>query len=214
MLRYQFAYPETDTYREVQDFARFIYGERHGITNDPRPRLFVALERDGQIVGCFGLYGRKGSEDRLFSETWLNQTQRATLAALCIGELTSLCEFGTRCVDRSALRGTGVSVTDVSVILTAHLVCAAQRNGFRHALFTGNRTTEKITDRVGIHVNQLGNPDFSLKDDAFMEEWASMFKPTNICCHFSIAQCYAAAFATLRGFDDVLQPIRPDVAVA
>ena len=183
MVEIDVAYPGEPIYPAICRFAQDIYLTEHGAYIDPSPDLFAYALFENCLVGCLGLSCAKGRTLLLF-ETYVPSAY-VRLSGSSHPDRKELAEIGTRVVELPS--AATVRSIDVSVALTAALLCDAYRLGIRYVGFTTTKLVRHITEPLGFTLVNLGEPDLSGKDSAFRLNWQNFFRVPQMCAGFCIS---------------------------
>jgi len=197
MIRLHIITPADDNYPQVQEFARTVYDVKLHTTIYSKPDYFaVAKLKDSETcVGCFGLY-RADTHKPLLIETYFHDNILSRLVEDEDLSRSQFGELGTRAV--LLPRELSHAHTAVSVALAGTLILFASTNGFRHLVFTANRSVHEIAKALETKLQPLGNPDLSLKDLEFQKNWKHFFRHKQSCFGINVLQSAAGCRRALE----------------
>jgi len=185
-------------YAEVCEFARTVYMDRLEARLTSFPEVFAVAQHEGEVVGCFGL----SSGDRknpLFLETHLDFNILEFLSGGELDDRKYIGELGTRAVAIEHIKGSLESLgTLISVGLSATITLHAHELGFQYLVFTATRSIRLIARRLDSELTLLGEPDFSGRDQAFLENWKNFIKVPQQCYGVSVKQAVPGCQRRLR----------------
>ena len=183
--------PSEPEFVTISRFAREIYLERLEAKIEGDADMFAYATLNGTLAVCLGLT-RAQDDKQLMCEKHIEGAYEKISGQAGLPR-NKFAEIGTRALrvgenPPSNIRSIMVAATTV---LVAKIVVEGYKLGIEHMCFTANRGTRWIVERFGASVIDLGEPDDSKKDEAFLKNW-ERYRRTRRRCYGFKAEHYVA----------------------
>lgn len=188
-------------YSRICDFASRVYREHYNVTLTSFPEIFTyTYDESGTIHGSFGINTGEHNNPLLTESHLPHITTIGQLFDDPTVPRSAVVEFGTRAASKQA--DTGVLGGAISLVLAVKAFEYAFHEEKKYAIFTTNRTVQRIARALNVTFSKFGTPDLSTKSQAYRDNWQSFFQIPQFCWGARIADTIPMCHALEKSFAD------------